>query len=85
MMNVTISMDDELYRQTRIDAAKAGKSMSKYIAERLRDSHPRNTPPEEIERRLAHIQALREVFEGPTFRISEDGRMPTADERNARR
>lgn len=29
MKNVTISMDEDLHRRTRIEAAKAGKSMSR--------------------------------------------------------
>lgn len=85
MKNVTISMNDDLYRATRIEAARAGKSMSKYIADRLRDQAEPDVPPDEIARRKSHVEALREVFAGPKFRISENGRMPTADERNARR
>lgn len=85
MRNVTISMDDELHRATRIEAAKAGKSVSKYIADRLRETVEHDVSPDEIARRKSHAEALREVFAGPKFRISEGGRMPTADERNARR
>ena len=85
MGNVTISMDDALQRAVRIEAAKAGKSMSKYIADRLREPVERHLTPDEMARRKSDVEALREVFAGPKFRISENGRMPTADERNARR
>jgi len=85
MGNVTISMDDDLQRAVRIEAAKAGKSMSKYIADRLREPVEQHITLDEIARRKSDVEALREVFAGPKFRISENGRMPTADERNARR
>ena len=85
MGNVTISMDDALQRAVRIEAAKAGKSMSKYIADRLREPAERHVTLDEMARRRSDVEALREVFAGPKFRISENGRMPTADERNARR
>ena len=85
MKNVTITMDEELYRLTRVDAAKAGKSMSRYIADRLRQPVEQNPSPDEIARRKNHVEALRAVFAGPKFSISKNGRMPTADERNARR
>jgi hypothetical protein len=78
-------MDDDLQRTVRIDAAKAGKSISRYIADRLREPVEQNVPPDEAARRKSHVEALREVFAGPKFRISENGRMPTSDERNARR
>ncbi|SFK41099.1 hypothetical protein SAMN04488498_10660 [Mesorhizobium albiziae] len=85
MKNVTISMDDELHRTTRIEAAKAGKSVSRYIADRLRQpsrEEPDNTEEEARKRRL---EALERFFAGPKLNISENGRMPTAEERNARR
>jgi hypothetical protein len=82
MKNVTISMDDELYQSTRIEAARAGKSMSKHIADRLRG---KETSENETEQRRLRLEALRRVFAGPKLPISQNGRMPTADERNARR
>jgi len=85
MGKVTISMDDDLQRAVRIEAAKAGKSMSKYIADRLRKPAAQDVPSDELARRKSNVEALREVFAGPKFGISENGRMPTADERNARR
>ena len=83
MRNVTISIDDELYRTTRIEAAKAGKSMSRHIADRLRQE-PSLMLDDKAEERRNRLEALRRVFDGPQLPISENGRMPTADERNAR-
>lgn len=83
MKNVTISMDDELAQLTRVAAAKAGQSVSKYLAEAAREklaadagenSAPRNLQLEAIERFLA----------GPPLNVSEDGKMPNAEERNSR-
>jgi hypothetical protein len=82
MKNVTITMDDDLYRITRVEAAKAGKSMSRHIADKLRQ--PARLPDPDEERRL-HLEALERFFAGPKLSISENGRMPTAEERNARR
>ncbi|MGN6537861.1 MAG: hypothetical protein ACTHKQ_19300 [Mesorhizobium sp.] len=84
MKNVTISMDDDLAHLTRIAAAKAGKSVSRYLAEASREklmaddvgiAPPRNRQKEALERILA----------GPKWDVMENGRMPTSEERNARR
>ena len=83
MKNVTISMEDELAQRTRVAAAHAGKSVSKYLAEAVREklsaggkfNDDRNFQLEAIERFLA----------GPPLNISEGGRMPTAEERNSRK
>ncbi len=82
MKNVTISMDDNLHRETRINAARSGKSISRYIADRLRESEP---VQDQVEERRRRREALQRVFAGPKLPISENGKMPTADERNARR
>lgn len=84
MKNVTISMDDDLAHLTRIAAAKAGKSVSRYLAEAAREkliaddagiAPPRNRQKEALER----------VLSGPKWDVMENGRMPTSEERNARR
>lgn len=85
MKNVTISMDDELYRLTRIEAAKAGKSMSKHIADRLRQESSLMQEKGKAEERNRRLKALQHVFEGPMWDVTENGRMPDAEERNARR
>ena len=82
MRNVTISMDEDLHKKLRVDAAKAGLSMSKYIAEAVRQIKSKEDSASERQRRL---DALQRVFDGPKLDISVNGRMPSADERNARR
>jgi hypothetical protein len=83
--NVTISMDEKLLRETRIEAARAGMSMSRFISG-LVDKGIRNArngvDDTERQRRLA---ALNRFMSGAKLEISEGGRMPSADERNARR
>lgn len=85
MKNVTISMDDELYRTTRVEAAQAGKSMSRHIADRLRQAEAVASDDAKARERKRRMEALQGVFDGPKLQISENGRMPTAEERNARR
>jgi len=82
MKNVTVSMDDDLYRATRIEAAKAGKSMSRHIADRLREADRQDLAEERRRRRL---EALQRIFDGPMWDVTENGRMPDAEERNGRR
>jgi len=83
MKNLTISLKEKVLQDTRVNAAKAGKSMSQYVADLLeRESSRETTKADEIKRRL---EALQRVFDGPKLPISENGRMPTAEERNARR
>lgn len=85
MPNVTIAMSDALLRKVRVDAAKAGKSMSRYIADRLAREEESQPSSEELERRASQLAALERVLALPPIPISENGRMPTAEERNARR
>jgi hypothetical protein len=85
MKNVTISMSEDLLREARIEAAKAGMSMSRFIAD-LVDKGLRVTREESgREERQRRMAALERFLSGPKLNISENGRMPTADERNARR
>lgn len=83
MRNVTISMDDELHHKVRVDAARAGMSMSKYIAEVL-STATSQVDRENQDRLEADIARLRAVFARPKLDLSQSGRMPSADERNAR-
>ncbi|PYE87340.1 hypothetical protein [Phyllobacterium leguminum] len=84
MKNITISMDDELAQRIRVAAAKAGKSVSRYMAEAGREK-VQAEEPEETGRRGRQWEALQKIFSGPQWDVTEDGRMPTAEERNARR
>ncbi len=85
MRNVTISMDEDLHRKVRVDAAKAGMSMSKYISEVLKSVDSEVAAEAEQARIKARLAALERIFNGPKWDVSENGRMPNADERNARR
>ena len=85
MKNVTISMNEDLLRAARVEAAKAGMSMSRFIADlvdkRLRAARTESTE----ETRSRQMAALERFLSGPKLQISENGRMPSSEERNARR
>lgn len=83
MKNITISMDDELARLTRIEAAKAGISMSKFVALTIADRLAARESEET--RRNRQKEAIERFLAGPKWSVLKDGRMPTAEERNARR
>ena len=83
MKNVTISMDEKLAREVRIEAARAGKSMSKYSAGVVEAALKQ--PIDADAERQRKIEAMERFLAGPKWSVMEDGRMPTAEERNARR
>ena len=85
MKNVTISMDDDLAHLTRIAAAKAGKSVSKYLAEAAREKLQADDSGVSATGRNRQMEALERILAGPKWDVTENGRMPTAEERNARR
>lgn len=85
MKNLTISLDEETHQLSRRQAAAKGMSMSRFVADLVRE-HARNVPiHDEAAERQRRLEALQRVFDAPKIAISKDGRMPTADERNARR
>lgn len=83
MKNVTISMDDELARLTRVAAAQAGKSVSKYMAEAAREKLAADAN-DNLATGNRQLDAIKRFLAGPTLNISEDSRMPSAEERNSR-
>lgn len=83
MKNMTISMDEELAKAVRIEAAKAGKSMSKFLAEAAKQKIEGGAVSAMPERN-PQLEALEKIFAGPGWNVMENGRMPNADERNAR-
>jgi hypothetical protein len=86
MKNVTISMDDALARRIRVAAAHAGQSVSRYLAEAgQRRIEQDERPLLDEAKRKRQMEALERVLSGPKWDVTIDGRMPTADERNARR
>ncbi|WP_420962598.1 hypothetical protein [Brucella sp. IR073] len=82
MKNVTISLNDELERKLRARAAKAGKSMSRFIAETLEE----RTVAKPIAHKASNLQleAIERFLAGPRWDVLTDGRMPTSEERNER-
>ncbi|WP_442582651.1 hypothetical protein ACSBOB_12185 [Mesorhizobium sp. ASY16-5R] len=85
MKNVTISMDDELAQRTRIAAARAGQSVSKYLAEAARRKIEADDAADNDRGRNRQLEAIERILAGPKWSVMEDGRMPTSEERNARR
>jgi hypothetical protein len=83
MKNVTISMKDEVLGELRVEAAKAGKSVSRYVAD-LIEASIRKTAPPTPQSRNAQLEALERILSGPKWSVMRDGRMPTAEERNER-
>lgn len=84
MKNVTISMDDELASRVRVAAARAGMSMSRYLAETARQKLEADDASRQPTRNRQK-EALERILAGPEWSVMENGRMPTAEERNARR
>jgi hypothetical protein len=77
-------MEDELLRRVELAAADEGVSLSDYIAGKLAlKAEPQPTAEEraDIQHRL---DLLQQAFDGPSWDILVDGRMPNSDERNAR-
>lgn len=83
MTNVTIKLSEDRLRDVRIEAARAGKSVSRFLSDTIDSNLPRNFPAQEMtqeERRAA----LERILSGPKWSVMREGRMPTADERNER-
>ena len=85
MKNVTISMEKALAARIRVAAAKAGQSVSRYLAEAGREKLESDTRNELGEKRNLQLEALEKILAGPKWDVTENGRMPTREERNARR
>jgi hypothetical protein len=83
MRNVTISMRDDLVSRARVAAAKQGVSMSRFLSnlleKNLAEPATKVADPENPQ-----YQALQRILAGPKWDVTENGRMPTADERNSR-
>lgn len=84
MKNVTISLNDETHQKSRIRAAESGVSMSRYVASLVEKDVTANATQTDEDRKR-RLEALQRVFDAPKLDISENGRMPNAEERNARR
>jgi hypothetical protein len=71
MKNVTITLPDDLALRARVEAAKAGKSLSRWIGERVEASL---RPETDQTRGLKALLAL------PLMPLSKNGRLPTREE-----
>jgi hypothetical protein len=83
MKNVTISMKDDVLGDLRVEAAKSGKSVSRFVADLVEASLRKSAPPAPLSRN-AQLEALERILSGPKWNVMRDGRMPTAEERNER-
>ena len=83
MKNITISVTEADAQRFRVAAAKAGQSVSRYLADA---GVQRLEADETSERRFSRQrEALERILAGPQWDVTTDGRMPTSEERNARR
>jgi predicted transcriptional regulator len=75
MKNVTITLADDLARRARIEAARAEKSLSRWIGEA-------------VEREIANAESQRAgldaLFALPLMPLSENGRLPPHSEHHSR-
>lgn len=78
-------MDEELYQETRVKAAQRGLSLSRYLARAAANMNGAVEADEKAAKRNRQREALERIFAGPKWDVTENGRMPNADERNARR
>lgn len=83
MKNVTVSMDDDLAQRARVAAARAGKSVSKYLSEAASEKIEKDEQTA-VGRNL-QSEAIEKILSGPKWDVTDNGRMPTAEERNVRR
>lgn len=85
MKNLTISLDDDIHQASRVLAARRGMSMSRLVASLLERETRTEAEDEDSEARRLRMEAVERFINGPKFEIAVDGKMPTAEERNARR
>ncbi len=83
MKNITISVTEADAKRIRVAAANAGQSVSRYLAE----AGVQRLETEEASKRRFSRQrdALERILAGPQWDVTIDGRMPTSEERNARK
>ena len=70
MKNVTISMDEDTLRWVRVEAAKAGKSVSRWVGAQMRNL---NVEQAEKAAASARIEAFLDDF--PGLPLSENGKI----------
>jgi hypothetical protein len=83
MKNVTITLPDDVAKKARVEAAKAGLSVSawfRHLAERAGLAADARTPSDP-----ALEAAWDRLLNGPVFDLGFKGKLPSREERNARR
>jgi hypothetical protein len=76
MKNVTITLDESTAGWARIEAAKAGKSLSRYLGDILTERRGQMATQRE---------ALQRFLAGPDLPLSKNGRLQTKEELYAER
>ncbi len=72
MKNLTLTLSESTHADLRVEAAKAGKSMSKFVSDLVEDR---------IGGRQARIEAMRRFLEPPYWDLTdENGNAPTRDQ-----
>lgn len=80
MINITISMDEETARWARIEAAKAGKSLSRWLAELLVEKRKAEADAAWEAGREKRREAGRAFLAIPARDLGYYGRAPTREE-----
>jgi hypothetical protein len=80
-----VSMDERIFADARVKAARAGKSLSRYMAD-LVQADLRSEPEQLVgSTREQQIAALERILSGPKWDLLREGPLPDADGRNERR
>jgi hypothetical protein len=80
MANVTITMDEETARWVRVEAAKAGKSVSRWVGEVLAGRRRAEADAAWEAGREARLKAGMAFLASPPLPLSIDGKLPTREE-----
>ena len=71
MKNVTITLDEALVARARVEAAKQGKSLSRFVSDLVQ---------QRIGRPMTQREAVEAFLAGPSLPLTRDGQAPTTDE-----
>ena len=72
MRNVTITLDDALLAKARVEAARNGKSLSRFVSELVQ---------QRVGRTLTGKEAMERFLAGPAMNLTDEhGKAPSRDE-----
>ena len=72
MKNVTITLDDQVAADARVQAAQEGKSLSRFVTELVQ---------QRVGRKLTQKEAIERYLAGPQMDLTdENGKAPTRDQ-----